>query len=129
MEEPRSDASRAGKPTVAQVAAWQEFGTKGEGGHTPARSFLGAWFDLNVQANRQFARELFFQRIRGRLTYARSLQILGAKAQGGIQKRIAAGIAPENARSTQDRKGSSTPLIDTGQLRSSISYTIHVGAR
>lgn len=107
-------------PTLAQVAAWNEFGT----GRIPARSFIAAWFDENRVANMAFARELAALRIGRRLTYDQSLKLMGARAVGGIQKRIAAGISPANAPSTVARKGSSKPLVNTGQLRSSIAFKL-----
>jgi len=44
----------------------------------------------------------------------------GLRYVGLIQQRISSGIAPPNSPVTVARKGSATPLIDTGQLRSSI---------
>jgi hypothetical protein len=46
---------------------------------------------------------------------------------GVIKQRIANGIAPPNSPYTIARKGSSKPLIDTGQLRNSITYQVEIG--
>lgn len=108
------------RPTVADVATWNELGTD----TIPARPFIGGWFDTFRLENRQFARELAAQRMLGKLTYDRSLQLMGARAKGGIQKYIAAGLSPPNAASTIRRKKSSKPLIHTGQLRSSVDFRI-----
>jgi hypothetical protein len=62
--------------------------------------------------------------IEGKRTSDQVLEILGQRAVGQIQERIASGIAPANAPSTVAKKGSSTPLIDTGVLRSSITYQV-----
>lgn len=112
--------SPAPKATIGDVAAWNEFGTD----RIPARSFIGAWFDANRSKNIATARELALKRLTGKIGYVQSLQRMAAIAVGGIQKRIAAGIAPPNADSTKKRKRSSKPLIDTGQLRSSIASKI-----
>lgn len=53
-----------------------------------------------------------------------ALDRFGLWAVGEIQQRIADGIPPPNAQSTVDRKGSSTPLIETGQLRASIKHKV-----
>ena len=41
-----------------------------------------------------------------------------------MQEAISAGIDPPNAESTIKAKGSSTPLVDDGTLRQSITYVI-----
>jgi hypothetical protein len=109
--------------TMVEIAGYQEFGTA----TIPARSFIGGWFDENEASNKAFARDLALKRLGGKLDYRRSLDLMGVRAQGGIQKRIAAGIAPPLDPATIKRKGSSKPLIDTGQLRSSITYRIASG--
>ena len=56
--------------------------------------------------------------------FATALQRIGLWAQSEIQQRISDGIPPQNAPYTINKKGSSTPLVDTGQLRSSISFKV-----
>lgn len=111
-----------GKPhpggvTVADVAAWAEFGTETE----PERSFLRAWFDEHEHEVRADIAKLMRG---GKRTPAEVLEIIGLRAVGQIQQRIASSIPPPNAPSTIARKGSSTPLVDTGLLRSSISSKV-----
>lgn len=108
--------------TVADVATWNEYGTE----HIPARPFISGWFDSNqddVQAKLKLAGEKIFKG-------AEPAAALDATAQyfaGQVQKYISAGVPPQNAESTVRQKGSTTPLIRTGQLRSSIRG--HVVAR
>jgi hypothetical protein len=90
----------------------------------PKRSFIAAWFDEKAGENRVFAQKLAGMRIDGKLTAEKSLQMMGVKATGGMQRRISAGIQPPNADSTIRRKKSSKPLIDTGQLRSSLTSRV-----
>jgi hypothetical protein len=52
---------------------------------------------------------------------------LGLLFVGQIQERIKANIAPENADSTIERKGSSTPLINGGQLWQSVKHEVVQG--
>jgi hypothetical protein len=41
-----------------------------------------------------------------------------------VQMRISQGIPPALAQATVDRKKSSVPLVDTGQLRSAITWQV-----
>lgn len=105
--------------TVAMVAEWAEYGIG-----QPERSWLRGWIDeAGPEIERRMAAETRAV-LAGTRTQAQAHARLGAWAVGEIQLRISRGIAPENAQSTIDRKGSSTPLIDTGQLRSSITSRV-----
>lgn len=105
--------------TVGEVAGWAEFGIG-----QPRRSWLVDWIEANgskiLERNRIEVRAI----LEGRRTKAQALGRLGLWIQGEIQQRISNGIAPPNAQATIDRKGSSTPLIDTNQLRSSIATRV-----
>lgn len=105
--------------TVGDVATWNEFGLG-----VPERSFLRAWYDETTAANRASFRKLWASVIKGDRTPEEVFSILGLKFTGDIQRRIVAGINPPNAPATIAAKGSSTPLISTGQLKSSISYEV-----
>lgn len=121
------DAGTAhGETTVLDVATWFEFGTRKKDGGTkqPARPWIRPWFDANRAEGMKRLTNLMRQVVAGKLSEEQALNKFGAWAQGSIQKRLAAGIPPPNARSTEKVKGSSTPGIDTGQMRSSVSYEI-----
>jgi hypothetical protein len=105
--------------TVADVAAWAEFGLG-----QPRRSWLVDWIEANGPALAERTRIESRAVIAGERTKAQALGRLGLWIQGQIQQRIANGIDPENAESTIRKKGSSTPLIDKGQLRSSIATRV-----
>jgi len=103
-----------GGQSVAEIAERNEFGLG-----PPARPFIGGWVEENedrIEANLEKVGEL----ICNGQDAATSLERLGLLYVGQIQARISSGIAPPNAPATIARKGSSTPLVDTGQLRSSI---------
>jgi hypothetical protein len=113
---------------LIEVAVWNEFGTS----RAPARSFIRAWFDAEEPTLREKLTVLLQEVVAGKLTRDQALERMGLYCVGAIQKRIAEGIAPENAPSTIEKKtkgagGSTTPLVDTGQLRSSISYEVRQG--
>jgi hypothetical protein len=116
------DASKkeAGGRTVLEVGTWNEFGTK----TIPERSFIRGWFDAFQDANRKTVTALAKRVAAGRITQEQMLGQLGALFKGQAQQRISDGIEPANAQSTIDRKGSSKPLVDSGQLKASISYEV-----
>jgi hypothetical protein len=105
--------------TVADVAAWAEFGLG-----QPRRSWLVDWIEANGPALTERTKIESRAIIAGDRTKAQALGRLGLWIQGQIQQRIANGIDPENAESTIRKKGSSTPLIDKGQFRSSIATRV-----
>jgi len=106
--------------TVGEIAEIHEFGLG-----VPRRSFLAGWADDNGEQIRTVV-------IRGGQALARGkissidqlLEQLGTWAVGSIQARMATSIPPPLEPETIRRKGSSVTLIDTGQLRSSISYEV-----
>ena len=115
--------------TVLQIAIFNEFGTHDANGKvlTPERSFIRAWFDEAEPSLRQDLVKLCASVIAGKRTRADILELLGSRMVGEIQQRIADGIEPENAKSTIKQKGSSTPLVDMGVLRSSVTYKVNGG--
>lgn len=112
--------------SVAEVAAVHEFGL----GRVPRRSMIGGWY---FQNRKQILRdlELGLRAVVSGVPEDRVLGVLGVKYQAQIQERIADGIDPPLAASTLKRKGENkaTPLIDTGQLRSSVTYEVTRGAK
>lgn len=105
-----------GEITVAMVATWAEFGLG-----QPMRSWLRGWADEDGPAIEERIRLETRAVLEGKRTQREALDRIGVWAVGRIRERIARGIDPPNAESTIARKGSSVPLIDTGQLRSSIA--------
>jgi hypothetical protein len=107
------------KLTVLEVAIFNEFGLG-----VPERSFIRAYVDANEKRIKEMCRVLALQVLAGKISQEQALELLGLKLVGEIQQRIADGIPPPNAPSTIKAKGSSVPLIDTGQLRSSITHRV-----
>lgn len=106
--------------TVIEVATINEFGLGG----VPERSFLRAWFDENEVRAQEAMRRLLVSVVEGKRTKEAALETFGLWVQGEIQARIAAGIDPPNAESTVAKKGSSTPLVNRGVMRSAISFKV-----
>ncbi len=110
----------SGKLTVGDVATIHEYGL----GNCPERSFIRSWADENQAKNRITIEKVMGAVVSGRLSVKQSLDAIGLRFVAEMQARIVAGIEPPLAESTIARKGSSTPLIDTGQLKSSIRHKV-----
>lgn len=102
----------------AEIAAWQEFGTP----DIPARPFLRAALEANLRRLREIKTRLLQRLYDGHLTPATALAALGEAHEAQVKAKLTAGPWTPNAPSTVARKGSSRPLIDTGQLRASIRH-------
>lgn len=113
-------APHAGGATVIEIATINEFGLG-----VPERSFIRAWADAKAEVHKDNVRKLGRALVKGTVKDARAgLGQLGEAYVGEVQARIAGGIAPPNAPATVKRKGSSTPLVDKGILRSSIAARV-----
>lgn len=118
----REGAGGSGKFSLVEVAAVHEFGAPDAG--IPQRSFVRAAVDEHRSDIHALQERLAGQILRGEIDEKAALERLGAFVAGLMQRRIAAGIAPALNPETVARKGSSTPLVDTGQLRSSITWKV-----
>jgi hypothetical protein len=109
----------SGPMTVAEIAALHEFGLG-----VPRRSMLAATFELNAAKYSDAMRKIGNGVTTGRIDVRRGLDLLGIMVVGDVQKRIAAGIAPPNSPRTIKQKGSSIPLIATGQMRQALDHEV-----
>ena len=107
---------------MAQLAAIQEFGTAN--GRIPPRPFMADTFDANQPEVNQQIEKIKDKVFQGLITVKQGWQQLGAWYKGQIQKNMVDGVWQENAEYTIQKKGSSKPLIDTGQLRQSIDFEV-----
>jgi hypothetical protein len=101
-------------------AVFNEFGT----GRIPERPFMRN----AMRANRSKYNGAMGKAARSVLNGSTSLDgvlsKLGALAQGDIQEEIRDLDTPPNAPSTIERKGSSNPLIDTGEMRQKVTWKV-----
>lgn len=107
---------------IAVIAAVHEFGSAD--GTIPERSFLRVPLRQNAEDFKSVWRAQISKVVEGELSMHQVMSQLGARAVAVSQEAISEGIAPGNAESTVKRKGSSKPLIDTGQLRQSITFIV-----
>jgi hypothetical protein len=111
-------------PELAEIALYNEFGTLD--GHVPERSFLRSTMDegrpkyLRLQ---EVAVDRMLDGLDPRLAYG----AIGLVACADVRRRIRNRVDPPNAASTIAKKGSDTPLVDTGRLYDAIGYTVEHG--
>jgi hypothetical protein len=114
----KGDDDHAGL-TVAELAAIHEFGLG-----VPERSFIRGWYDENIDQIRELIKKQLARVARGEVSEVNAWKQLGALFVAQIQKRIVERIPPPLAESTIKAKGSDVPLVDTGQLKSSITFKV-----
>ena len=90
----------------------------------PERSYLRAWFDENVDALQATMEHLIGQVVEGKISGRAALETIGGYVATHVQAYMVDLKTPPNAPSTIRRKGSSNPLIDTGQLKDSITWKV-----
>lgn len=112
------------KATMVQVAAIQEFGAPEV--PIPERSYVRSTFNENrekyLELLKRGVKALYKDKDPGTLN--RALGLVGARMAADMKKKIRTGIDPPLKQGTIDKKGSSKPLVDTGQLLSSITWAV-----
>src|SRR6056297_2103170 len=105
-----------------EKALHNEYGTA----TIPKRSFIRTTFDENIKKiQRLFKKRMqIFLDSGGQNNLTNVYNALGILLQGKIRDKIDSIKTPPNAESTIKAKGSSKPLIDTGQLRQRIDYKV-----
>lgn len=106
--------------TVVEVATFNEFGTE----TIPERSFIRSTVDQNFEDYVEKSKTLQNKVVMQELDVKKALSILGEQIQSDIVNAINTGIEPENSPTTIAIKGSSKPLVDSGQLKQSIRYQV-----
>lgn len=110
--------------TVAGVAFVHEFGSSD--GRVPERSFIRRTCILREREIAAMQADLAAQVLEGNLTMERAHDLLGAFVAGEIKKLVAEGehIPPELAESTVERKGSTRPLVNHGQMVGAVGHEV-----
>lgn len=112
----------SGEVTVAEVAAFAEYGTD----RAPARPALQTTFARAGAALRRRARKVMADLVDGRADVEGAAQDLGEHALAELRSAIddAGEWAEELADSTVARKGHDTPLLDSGTMRDQASWAV-----
>ena len=113
-----------------EIGTIHEYGAAG----MPERSFLRSTMEENQAKYRKMMalglRQMFVLRgVELKAGAERLMDLVGMRAAADVKKKITDGIPPPNAPSTIAAKGSSTPLVDTGQLLNSISWAVVEGEK
>lgn len=116
----RGDQRKEPGISMAQIAAYNEFGTDS----IPERSFMRTAFDENIRQINAFIAEQYGLIIDGKETLDRAANLIGLAMTGLIQRKIREIRYPPNAPSTIAQKGSSKPLIDFGQMINSVRHVV-----
>lgn len=113
-----------GTLTNADLALVHEFGSPAAG--IPERSFIRAAFDANREKYLEDLRKMVQAIYDRKMTLEQALGLLSAEAASDIRELIRAGegIPPPDAPATVAHKGSSRPLVDSGQLLGAISHAV-----
>ena len=101
---------------LLDVAAFNELGTD----TTPSRPFLRQSLDNHHPEIEAFLKDQIAQLTNGSTTADRIMQQTSVFLRGLIQDEIVEGDFTPNAPSTVKKKGSATPLVDTGHMRQSV---------
>lgn len=123
---PKSKASASN----IEKAVWNEFGTRGGasgggwGGPVPERPFMRNAMRDNKGKYRDGMATAARKILTGDVSMASTLSKLGIMAQGDIQSEITSLSSPPNSPVTIALKGSSNPLIDTGEMHAAVTYKV-----
>lgn len=108
--------------SVILVAAVNNFGSASRG--IPARPFMIEGAEPAIEATAPIAAALIPALNAGRATVEDILKDMGPFAEAAFKEKLTAGPWEPNAELTKELKGSSTPLIDTGLLRNSMTHVV-----
>jgi hypothetical protein len=112
--------------TLAQLGNVMEHGTTHAGRNhnvvIPPRPFMVPAIQTHRTEISNLSAELLTKVVHGEMDKKTALGKIGAYGQGLVQKQIRETLRPENAESTIREKGSSHPLIDTGQMMQNVQW-------
>ena len=109
---------------------WTHFGTAGGasgggwGGPVPERPWLSSAMRENRNKYRDGMKKSAKKLLLGQTSLQTVLSHLGAMAQGDVQESILSWTSPPNSPATIALKGSSQPLVDTGEMKNSVTYLV-----
>lgn len=119
-DEIKQGRHKKGGLSMAEIAASNEFGTE----HIPERSFMRSSFDENQTKIFSILQKEYGRILDGKSTVRRSLDLIGNIVRDMIKVKIRQITQPPNSQRTIDKKGSSKPLIDFGQMINAVQYKV-----
>ena len=113
---------------VLTKAIVNEFGTTKAGKNNniviPERSFIRSTYNKQYKKVGKRFNQIFVSISKGNFNIIPKLKLIGLEQETETKKTITDMKTPENAPSTIAKKGSSNPLIDTGEMRSKVSHEV-----
>ena len=109
-----------GDETLGEIAVKNHFGTD----EIPARPFLTLAAEKNRDKWLKLTDKLRDSVMGLERTETQALEVLGLVMRADVQKMITDIRSPPNSAATIALKGSSNPLIDTGQMRAAIDFQV-----
>lgn len=113
---------------VLTKAIVNEFGTTQAGKNNnvtiPERSFIRSTYNREYKKVGKRFDQIFVSISKGNYNIIPRLKLIGLEQERETKKTITDMRTPKNAESTIAKKGSSHPLIDTGEMRSKISHEV-----
>lgn len=119
MHRPSITSGSTGSISIKDLAAIHELGLG-----VPKRAFVGPALKKNRVKYIKYIGKQLTPIIRRRQTMNAAWQTVGIMAVADIQEYMITAKFTPLAQSTIKRKGSSKPLIDTGQMRQAITYRV-----
>lgn len=116
----RNGVTQEAGQSIAEYASYNEFGTD----KIPQRSFMRSTFDERLNEIEEVIHEQFSYVIERSQTIEQAYQRIGQAIQGMVQQKIREIRSPPNSPATVEKKKSSKPLIDFGQMIASIRYVV-----
>jgi hypothetical protein len=125
-EEEFAEDHRDSGLTVGEIAVVHEFGSEQAG--IPERSFIRSTYDEKQKEWRTLTEHLKKQVIAGKMTVKQALEQIGMRQVSDVRLKVRDHIPPPNKADTVARKGSSTPLIDQGQMiNETLTHKVDMG--
>lgn len=110
----------SGDITVAGIGHSHEFGLG-----VPERSFMRTTIQEKKRQIVALQKKLLKKMIEGKMKVEVALGLIGEFVSDAISQKIVSISDPPNTPETIARKGSSNPLVDTGQMKNSITYEVN----
>ena len=119
----QNEEKHEGSPyTVAEIAAVHEFGS--DDGKIPQRSFIRSTYDEQLQQNIKLVQALQKDVLLGKRSKQNALAYIGEVVSKQMVEKINSRTLTPLKSKTAKQKKSSTPLVDTGRLKGSISFEV-----
>lgn len=106
--------------SIAQIAAANEFGTR----KIPPRPFIRPMVLENREKINKYSEIQLMQMYMGKRTAREAIGRIGELGQNLTIEKLDSVYNPPNSPITVAIKGSSKPLVDTGQMRAAIKYVV-----